>query len=168
MLAVWGAPRGRGRYAARRPRLDRPGFARLATRRSASLTDFESGNASTKSASSRRIRSGSPMRSFPAQYPRRARAQSYRSMAPSAGRAAFVGLALRPGGLARGDDADAVMFPYSMHHEKDAVTPAAMASERFLAGSVEFEWDAAKASANLRKHGVSFEEAPQPRGGVSR
>jgi uncharacterized DUF497 family protein len=34
-----------------------------------------------------------------------------------------------------------------------------VASVRFLAGNVEFEWNAAKASANLRKHGVSFEEA---------
>jgi uncharacterized DUF497 family protein len=32
-------------------------------------------------------------------------------------------------------------------------------SVRFIAGNVEFEWDGAKASANLRKHGVSFEEA---------
>ncbi len=34
-----------------------------------------------------------------------------------------------------------------------------MRSVRFIAGKVEFEWDGAKASANLRKHGVSFEEA---------
>ena len=34
-----------------------------------------------------------------------------------------------------------------------------MPSVRFIAGNVEFEWDGAKASANLRKHGVSFEEA---------
>jgi uncharacterized DUF497 family protein len=30
---------------------------------------------------------------------------------------------------------------------------------RFVAGEVTFEWDAAKAATNKRKHGVSFEEA---------
>jgi uncharacterized DUF497 family protein len=34
-----------------------------------------------------------------------------------------------------------------------------VASVRFTAGDVEFEWDAAKASSNLRKHRISFEEA---------
>ena len=30
---------------------------------------------------------------------------------------------------------------------------------RFVAGELTFEWDAAKAATNRRKHGVSFEEA---------
>jgi uncharacterized DUF497 family protein len=30
---------------------------------------------------------------------------------------------------------------------------------QFPAGELTFEWDAAKAATNLRKHGVSFEEA---------
>jgi uncharacterized DUF497 family protein len=30
---------------------------------------------------------------------------------------------------------------------------------RFAAGELTFEWDVAKAAANERKHGVSFEEA---------
>lgn len=34
-----------------------------------------------------------------------------------------------------------------------------MTTVRFLAGDITFEWDAAKAAANKRKHGVSFEEA---------
>lgn len=34
-----------------------------------------------------------------------------------------------------------------------------MTTVRFEAGPFTFEWDAAKALANRRKHGVSFEEA---------
>lgn len=34
-----------------------------------------------------------------------------------------------------------------------------MTTVRFAAGEITFEWDAAKAAANKRKHGVSFEEA---------
>ena len=34
-----------------------------------------------------------------------------------------------------------------------------MHSVRFVAGGVEFEWDSAKAAANRRKHGITFEEA---------
>lgn len=34
-----------------------------------------------------------------------------------------------------------------------------MTTVRFVAGDVTFEWDAAKAATNKRKHGVSFEEA---------
>ena len=34
-----------------------------------------------------------------------------------------------------------------------------MSTVRFAAGELTFEWDAAKAAANRRKHGVSFEEA---------
>ena len=34
-----------------------------------------------------------------------------------------------------------------------------MTTVRFDAGSFSFEWDAAKAVVNRRKHGVSFEEA---------
>jgi uncharacterized DUF497 family protein len=30
---------------------------------------------------------------------------------------------------------------------------------RFVAGELTFEWDGAKATANRRKHGISFEEA---------
>jgi len=30
---------------------------------------------------------------------------------------------------------------------------------RLMGPGIEFEWDAAKAATNLRKHGVSFEEA---------
>ncbi len=34
-----------------------------------------------------------------------------------------------------------------------------MTTLHFAAGDITFEWDAAKALANKRKHGVSFEEA---------
>ena len=34
-----------------------------------------------------------------------------------------------------------------------------MTTVRFVAGEIAFEWDATKAAANKRKHGVSFEEA---------
>ncbi len=34
-----------------------------------------------------------------------------------------------------------------------------MARVQFEAGELQFEWDAAKAVTNRRKHGVSFEEA---------
>ncbi len=34
-----------------------------------------------------------------------------------------------------------------------------MTTVRLVAGDVTFEWDAAKAATNKRKHGVSFEEA---------
>ena len=34
-----------------------------------------------------------------------------------------------------------------------------MTTVRFVAGEITFEWDTAKAAANERKHGVSFEEA---------
>ncbi len=34
-----------------------------------------------------------------------------------------------------------------------------MTTVRFVAGALTFEWDVAKAKANVRKHGVSFEEA---------
>ena len=54
-------------YAARRPRFARVGFALFTMRLKASLTDFESGNASTRSASRSRRRSGSPIRSLPTQ-----------------------------------------------------------------------------------------------------
>jgi uncharacterized DUF497 family protein len=34
-----------------------------------------------------------------------------------------------------------------------------MTTVHFVAGGLTFEWDAAKAAINKRKHGVSFEEA---------
>ncbi len=34
-----------------------------------------------------------------------------------------------------------------------------MPTVQFVAGGMTFEWDSAKAAANRRKHGVSFEEA---------
>ena len=34
-----------------------------------------------------------------------------------------------------------------------------METIRFVAGELQFEWDAVKAAANRRKYGISFEEA---------